>query len=169
MPWTKICKGGNVLIPLWIFWNLFPKRFVKLLQYCSLHATTSDAGLLVTPDTDLFSLYSARNILLHEFQTTAGCSVLCANIWQKLSRIHYFICPRPTLVTATAALFQVCQPPDPFAETGWLSNNISFSSYERYFSLLNVEIKHHSSTFGLQCLFWHSYVMECMPFNSAFF
>ena len=111
-PFTKVLtsfhnKGVTLLIGG--AFGLCKKRD-KLLQDSSLHAAASDAGLLITPDTDLSSLYSARNILLHEFRTTVGCSVLRANIRQKLTRIHYFIHPRPTLATATAAVFQVLRP-----------------------------------------------------------
>ena len=60
-----------------------------LLQYCAINAVASNAGIQLTPETDTSSLYSARNLLLHDFPLVVGCSVLRANIDLKFKRLPY--------------------------------------------------------------------------------
>ena len=117
------------------------KQIDDLLKHCSLHAAATREGILLTPDTDLTHLYSTRNILLHEFRTTVGCSVLRANTNHKLQRLHY-IRPSPNAATSTAAIQRSNNRlPRPLFNDphSWFSNTGDDGVYDEYYRYRNLK------------------------------
>ena len=60
-----------------------------LVQNCALQAAANDAGISLIPDTNTSSIFSARNLLLHDFRQVLGCTVLRANVDCKLQRLPF--------------------------------------------------------------------------------
>ena len=61
----------------------------SFIKKCALRAAASEAGIQLTPDTDISQLFTARNLLYHDFRLVIGCSILKSNIDLKFKRIPF--------------------------------------------------------------------------------
>ena len=106
------------------------KMMDGLLKHCALHAAASREGLLLSPNTDISPLHSTCSILLHEYRTAVGCSVLKANINHKLHRLHYI---RPSHVAATSTLATQRTRTKSSTQANFFSTTGDSGTYDEYY------------------------------------
>ena len=85
---------------------------------------------LLSPNTDISPLHSTRAILLHEYRTAVGCSVIKANINHKLHRLHYI---RPSHVAANSTLATQRIQPNTTTQANWFSTTGDNGIYDEYY------------------------------------
>ena len=108
-----------------------------LVKDCALHAAASDAGLLLTPETDTSSIFAARNLLVHDFRQVLGCTVLRANIDCKLQRLPFI---RSTATEASTLIHhtnKVNTSGLPIDFNHWFQNIGDDGVYDTFYRYLN--------------------------------
>ena len=108
-----------------------------LLKHCALRAAATSAGIQLTPDTDVKSLYSSRNLLFHDFQMVLGCCILRANVDLKFKRLPFI---RSSVSQAKDAVLFTTKKHSPFFEPdfhSWFRNVGDGGVYDLYYRYIN--------------------------------
>ena len=109
----------------------------SLVKECALHAAASDAGLQLTPDTDTSSIFSARNLLLHDFRQVLGCTVLRANIDCKFQRLPFIRSTQSEASNLVHRTNKVNVTTQMFDFNRWFQNVGDGSVYDTFYRFLN--------------------------------
>ena len=109
-----------------------------LLKHCSLQAAANNAGLQLTPHTDISPILSARNLLLHDFRQVLGCTILRANVDCKLKRLP-FIRSTPTAAkTVALSNKKINTNPFSFDFNNWFRHTGDDGAYDTFYRFLNL-------------------------------
>ena len=114
-----------------------PLLIDTLVQDCALQAAATEAGIQLTPDTDTSSIFSARNLLLHDFCQVLGCTFLCANVDCKLQRLPFIHSTRTEASHLVHRTNKVNSTDQCFDFNRWFRNVGDGGVYDTFYRFLN--------------------------------